>query len=89
MSHEVFFFFSAKYPGYLEVVQRPMCLIQVKANLYNGIYAGIALFGKDLRQIFINAKAYNPAAHQVRSFFYVPISKPETRAFVLRSISGR
>jgi len=58
----------AKYPDYLEVVQRPMCLTQVKANLYNGIYAGIAQFGKDLRQIFINAKAYNPAAHQVHQW---------------------
>jgi len=57
-----------RYKDYLEVVSRPMCLQKVEENLYTGVYSSIQMFGKDVKQIFINAKSYNPSTNQVHQW---------------------
>eukprot|EP00493_Phyllostaurus_siculus_P026833 UN27179 len=45
-----------------------MCLEKVEESLYNGVYSNVHLFAKDARQIFINAKSYNPEGNQVHQW---------------------
>lgn len=58
----------SRYPDYLEVIARPMCLNTVEHNLYNGHYTNIHQFGKDMKQIWLNAMHYNPGEHQVHQW---------------------
>jgi len=57
-----------QYPDYLDVIKRPMCLNDVRSNLYNGVYTNMTQFSKDVRQIWANARAYNPETHKVHEW---------------------
>lgn len=59
----------AVYKDYLDTISRPMCINQVRTNLYSGVYTNVNQFAKDMRQIWTNAKAYNPPSHQVTPIF--------------------
>ena len=56
------------YEDYLDIVDEPMCLSEVKQRLEEGAYSKYgahSLFAKDMRLIFQNCKAYNLFKSQI------------------------
>ena len=56
------------YEDYLDIVDEPMCLSEVKQRLEDGAYSKYgahSLFAKDVRLIFQNCKAYNLYKSQI------------------------
>jgi histone acetyltransferase len=46
-------------PDYYEIIKEPMDISTLESNLESGMYKNKEKFVKDVRKIFINAKAYN------------------------------
>eukprot|EP00494_Astrolonche_serrata_P025121 UN25382 len=56
------------YTNYLRVVHRPMCLNDVRQNLFTRKYLDYRIFLKDINTIWQNAKKFNPIANRVHTW---------------------
>jgi len=56
---------TIKYPSYLEVVNKPMSFSQCRENLSRNKYKNLEQFGRDVNQIWENAKKFNPPGNKV------------------------
>jgi hypothetical protein len=57
---------DAEAPGYSSLIQNPMDLSTLSSNLSAKSYATVAAFVADVRTMFENCKAYNPAGDVIR-----------------------
>eukprot|EP00494_Astrolonche_serrata_P006934 UN06959 len=56
------------YPNYYIKIRRPMWLHKVRDNLYGDRYKNIKDFDQDMKQIWINAREFNPSQNQVHQW---------------------
>jgi hypothetical protein len=56
---------AMRAPRYFEIITSPMDLGTVNKKLKSGGYTYLAEVKREVEQVFINAKTYNPEAHQV------------------------
>jgi len=54
-----------RYPGYKQVIRKPISLDKVRENLFSGIYKNETDFSEDMMLIWINAQVFNPPHNQV------------------------
>ncbi|OQV21376.1 Tubulin-specific chaperone E [Hypsibius exemplaris] len=52
-------------PDYYDVIKHPQDLSTIRSRLDGGVYASVADFAKDIRQMFANCYLYNNPAHNV------------------------
>jgi len=56
------------FPDYLSVIKKPMCLNDVKKNLFTGVYSESKDFVEDVRLIWRNAMYYNVSSNIVHKW---------------------
>lgn len=56
---------ALRIPEYYNVIKKPMDLGTIKGRLQSLFYTDFATFADDVRQVFINARTFNPKGHWV------------------------
>lgn len=52
-------------PGYSEIIERPICLMQIEENLKSRVYIDISKFVEDVRLVWLNCLQYNLPESQI------------------------